>query len=270
MNYLGPGRESVLRHLRRVPTPMFLQRHLIRMLTPKRNGMKMVRLGPKGDGGYIVPDLMNGVELCFSPGVDYHWGFESDLWDKYGIPSVLCDGSMDRPKALEPQHKYERTWIGKKTTQESTSLHDWVKKHCGTIKGDLILQMDIEGSEYDVLLATPTDTLRAFRIIVIEFHGFQTVRHMVDYFLKIHPAIRKLNRSFSCVHIHPNNCSSSFSVSGATIPMVFEATFLRKDLYHAAVASVGSSLSDPAMPEDYDCVPQNPSIRLGSDWPKFS
>lgn len=269
MDNQGSVRSSLLWLLRGIPTPMFLQRRLIRMLIPKRKGLKLIRLGPKGDGGYIVPDLMDGVEMCFSPGVDYHWGFESDLWEKYKIPSVLCDGSMDRPKTLETQHKYERTWIGKKTKMGSTSLHDWVKRNSASVERDFILQMDIEGSEYAVIRSTPGTTLRSFRIIVIEFHGFQTVQHFVDYLFKLHPAIRKLNREFSCVHIHPNNCSTTFSVSGALIPMVFEATFLRNDFYESVVLSE-SSVPEGSMPEDYDCVPQNPPIRLGLDWPKFS
>jgi hypothetical protein len=38
---------------------------------------------------------------------------------------------------------------------------------------DLILQMDIEGAEWHVLLNVSRDTLRRFRIIVIELHDLE-------------------------------------------------------------------------------------------------
>ena len=253
---------------RKIPAPLIFQKHLVQMLVPKRSGLKMIRLGPDGDGGYIVPDLMDGIALCFSPGVDYHWGFESDLWDKFKIPSVMCDGSLERPKSLAPQHKYEKTWIAKRTRIGRIRLHDWVDKYSSAVTGDLILQMDIEGAEYDVLRTTPQNTLRSFRIIVVEFHGFQTMQYLVDYMFKMYPAIRKLHRDFTCVHLHPNNCSPTFSITGVPIPMVFEATFLRRDLLEATVSAAGY-LTEETLPEDFDCVPRNPSIRLGPDWPQF-
>ena len=69
----------------------------------------------------------------------------------------------------------------------------------------MILQMDIEGFEYDVLIETPRSILKKFRIILIEFHNFNQI--FIQYGLKMIKYIfDKLNTDFYIVHIHPNKC----------------------------------------------------------------
>lgn len=48
-------------------------------------------------------------------------------------------------------------------------MSTWISKYDHS-NNDLMLQMDIEGSEYEVLLDLDDDLLRRFRIMVIEFH----------------------------------------------------------------------------------------------------
>ena len=43
------------------------------------------------------------------------------------------------------------------------------------LENDLILQIDIEGDEYDVLSSIDLNTLRKFRIILIEFHNLHYI-----------------------------------------------------------------------------------------------
>jgi hypothetical protein len=42
---------------------------LLNKLKPVSFGKKLIRLGAKGDGGYLVPDDLENVKSCFSPGV---------------------------------------------------------------------------------------------------------------------------------------------------------------------------------------------------------
>ena len=51
------------------------------------------------------------------------------------------------------------------------TMESWVNESIGDASGDLLLQMDIEGYEYETLLAMPDSLLRRFRIIVVEFHS---------------------------------------------------------------------------------------------------
>ena len=52
-------------------------RELIRSLHPVDSGAELIRMGPDGDGGYLLPDDLEGIEFCFSPGVSTESGFEA-------------------------------------------------------------------------------------------------------------------------------------------------------------------------------------------------
>jgi hypothetical protein len=41
---------------------------------------------------------------------------------------------------------------------------------CAPLEGDLLLQMDSEGSEWPVLLNLPEEILERFRVVIVEFH----------------------------------------------------------------------------------------------------
>jgi len=92
----------------------------------------------------------------------------------------------------------------------------------------MILQMDIEGDEYDVIFDTSNDILKRFRIIVIEFHRLDTLLDRYGYLI-INTAFRKLLKNFSVVHIHPKNCSEPVRFKGYDFPPVMEFIFLRND-----------------------------------------
>jgi hypothetical protein len=108
------------------------------------------------------------------------------------------------------------------------TLDSWVNKELPDNNSDLLLQMDIEGSEYEVIIQSSNELLRMFRIIVIEFHDMQ---NLFDRFgLKtIAACFAKLQRDFEIVHIHPNNNHQPIKYMGYEIPPAIEITFLRKD-----------------------------------------
>ena len=51
---------------------------------------------------------------------------------------------------------------------DSISLQQWVEELAPNPTDDLLLQIDIEGAEYRNIIATSAETLRRFRIIIIE------------------------------------------------------------------------------------------------------
>ena len=64
---------------------------------PKSVGNKLIRIGGKGDGAYLLPDDLSGISACFSPGVDVSSTFEEELAEKYDIKSYMADFSVDKP-----------------------------------------------------------------------------------------------------------------------------------------------------------------------------
>jgi hypothetical protein len=202
-------------------------RDLLDRLKPLATDKPLVRIGGDVDGGYLVPDDLDGIEYCFSPGVARTASFESAL-AKRGIHSFLADYSVDGPPVNSEMFSFEKKYLGAFNTEIYMTLGRWVEKSLPGYTGDLILQMDIEGGEYDVMLETPEEVWKKFRIVVIEFHGLHTVFN--KYGLKsFRFCFQKLLNHFDVVHIHPNNATFRARRGDLDIPGVMEITLLRKD-----------------------------------------
>jgi len=105
-------------------------------------------------------------------------------------------------------------------------LEDWVASRAPS--GDLLLQMDIEGGEWAVLLDASPEVLRRFRVVVMEIHGLD--RLLDEHgFSTISTALDRLLGDFHLVHAHPNNYARYVLRGDTIIPPVLEVTFLRKD-----------------------------------------
>ena len=198
----------------------------IKQLAPRNTSKPLVRLGGGGDGGYLVPDDFEGIGACFSPGVSAIANFELAMAEK-GVPSYMADYSVEGAPISHPSFDFEKKFLGLTNDDVFITLGDWVERKA---KGefDLILQMDIEGAEYPVLLDVPDEVLKRFRILVVEFHGLNRLVANTGFEL-IEAVFNRLAKFFDIIHIHPNNCSSILSYGDVEIPSVMEFTFLRKD-----------------------------------------
>jgi hypothetical protein len=54
-------------------------------------GYNLIRIGKKKDGGYLIPDILNKINYCFSPGVGLSTDFEDYLKKKNFIFSCGCN-----------------------------------------------------------------------------------------------------------------------------------------------------------------------------------
>ena len=193
---------------------------------PVRTNLALLRIGGETDGGYLVPDDLEGISTCFSPGVAATANFELELAGR-GIRSYMADYSVEEEPIKNPLFHFEKKYLGTRNDAVYTTLDAWVQKNAPP-EGDLLLQMDIEGAEYAVLLDAAPSTLARFRILVVEFHGLEQLIQQKGFEL-INQAFEKLLRDFEVLHIHPNNCLKTFSYLGFEIPPVLEFTFCRKD-----------------------------------------
>jgi hypothetical protein len=179
-----------------------------------------------GDGGYLVPDDLAGIEYCFSPGVNTVSDFENQLAD-LNIKSFLADASVESPPILRPEFTFDKRFLGGFDRDIYFSLESWKNQHIKNYTGDLILQMDIEGAEYEVILGTPDALLDQFRILVIEFHALDRLFDAFVFNL-LSSCFEKLLKSFHVVHIHPDNSGESVKRGDLEIPVMMEFTFLSK------------------------------------------
>lgn len=68
---------------------------LIWVMQPKPIPYELVRVGGDADGAYLIPNDLEGVQACFSPGVANFKNFEDELVQRYGIRCHMCDYSSD-------------------------------------------------------------------------------------------------------------------------------------------------------------------------------
>jgi hypothetical protein len=209
--------------------PLEQQMHLIEAARPWCTQHKLMRLGGECDGGYLVPDDLEGLTACFSPGVSNEASFEEALLAR-GIRCYQLDASVERsPVQDHPLVKFERKFVGVTTEGDFISLEDWVCDNEPQPEDDLLLQMDIEGAEWFVLASTSDKLLSRFRIMCIEFHDLENL--FSPFAFRIMAGVfEKLLRQFYVVHAHPNNWTELAAVSRRyRVPSVMEYTFLRKD-----------------------------------------
>lgn len=229
-------------------------RALLGMLRPVTTDLPLVRLGGAGDGGYLVPDDLDGLVACFSPGVDVTATFESALLAR-GIPCFLADASVEAPPIDAPGIDFEKKFLGVVNDETFTTLDAWIDRKAPTT-GDMLLQMDIEGHEWPVLLNMSDAALDRFRIIVLELHA---LTHCFDRvaFQMFEAALDRFSRRFHVVHAHPNNYLPAFKHGDIEIPYFLEVTLLRKDRSPA----LGFATQFPH-PLDFANVPANPDYAL--------
>lgn len=233
-------------------------RSLLNKLRPLSTDKELIRLGPKGDGGYLVPNDLAGICACFSPGVSFISGFEMDCAQR-GMKVFLADKSVDGPASEHESFHFTKKYIGATSDEGFMTLDHWVASSLPDTNPDLLLQMDIEGYEYEVFLSTSESLMRRFRIIVAEFHILEQLWSQ-PFFSLAGRALDKILQTHACVHIHPNNCAGSVRKRGLDIPRVMEFTFLRKD----RIERSSHQKSFPS-PLDHDNTP-NPFLALPKCW----
>ncbi len=205
---------------------------LISQLHPVTTDQELIRLGSDGDGGYLIPDDLAGVSICFSPGVGSLVGFERDCAAR-GMSVFMADASVSSPVQGEQALAFTPKFIGAKTSDEYITMDEWVSASGAGTGEEMLLQMDIEGGEYESILSMSDLLLRRFRIMAIEFHSLDQL-WSAPFFGIAGRAFEKILQSHACVHIHPNNCRRPVRKAGISIPPVMEFTFLRRDRLRGA------------------------------------
>jgi hypothetical protein len=201
-------------------------RAFMRMVRPQATEHPLIRIGGDGDGGYLIPDDLAGIGALFSPGVAETADFEAEF-ARRNVPCYLADYSVEAPPVSSPHIHFEKKHLGPRTEGITMTLDDWVARRAPDGE-DMVLQMDIEGAEYGVLLSADQTTLRRFRIVVLELHELQEIWQPKGLEL-VSLMFTKLLTHFDIVHIHPNNCLPPQGYGDLLVPPVMEFTFLRKD-----------------------------------------
>ena len=162
-------------------------KELIKALRPVQTNFKLIRVGGANDGGYLIPDDLDGIAACFSPGVADTATFEVGLCCR-GIGSHLADGSVDNaPKGFTPL-SFTKKYLDGYNDETNISLFSWVLGTDAYQFGeDLILQMDIEGGEYefvDEFISQVSNNLELINCIILEVHDTKIRRNEFEKLVK--------------------------------------------------------------------------------------
>ncbi len=209
---------------------------LIKKLHPMSTGHELIRLGPNGDGGYLVPNDLVGIEACFSPGVCEVSDFEKDCAN-LGMQVFMADRSVDKPAASHELFHFIKKYVGVTTNEDFMTVDNWVSESLPNSESDLLLQIDIEGYEYETFLAMSDSLMKRYRIIVAEFHDLDQLWNR-PFFQLASRAFEKILQTHTLVHIHPNNACAPLKKRGVSIPPTMEFTFIRKDRIENAQPAV--------------------------------
>ena len=201
---------------------------LFKYIWPVNTGYSLTRIGHYGDGGYLVPDCLSGIEVCISPGTAKDILAETQLAERYGIQSLMCDPDHDAPEGLGPLLHFEKIKIAAHTEIGiSISMMDLLDKYNMKTSCPILLSMDIEGGEYEVIQSIPDRILSSMRIITLEIHYLTDSR----YIQLANKLFEKLWPHFDLVHMRPNNaCKTQIQIGGQMLPYyhAIEVTFLAK------------------------------------------
>ena len=165
----------------------------------------LIRIGGYGDGGYLVPNILDDISYCFSPGVSEVANFEKELSEKFNIKSFMADASVKKAPISGDNFEFIPKFLGAYTKNNYITLNDWMKQCNLDKKKGIILQMDIEGAEYETLTFEDSKLLSSFSVMIIEFHNLQKLFER-DFLKTVFSIFEKIYQNFSICHVHPNNC----------------------------------------------------------------
>jgi len=204
-------------------------RGMLTRLRPLKFNGSLSRFGPDWDGGYMLPEDVRQVDVVFSPGVSSSSTFEL-AFASLGIPCFLADASVDGPLQKHELFNFQKKFLGNSNNADTITLESWVTDNFANMSKGL-LQMDIEGAEWDVLESANPETLGKFRVIVVELHNL----HLLwkdEFRLRATEVFRKLSISHFPAHLQVNNFSLPVRLSESlALPPSVELTFLRNSDY---------------------------------------
>ena len=116
-----------------------------------------------------MPNDLEGVDACISPGVNEIAGFELECAER-GMQVFMADASVDKPPTSHSHFTFVRKYIGATSQGDFIRFEDWVDTRSPNSMGIYCCRWISRVGEYEALLSMPSDIQNRFRIMVIEFH----------------------------------------------------------------------------------------------------
>src|SRR6478752_5197805 len=135
------------------------------------------RFGSANDGGYLMcENLIEPLDAAYSYGVGRNDDWGCEMSRRYHVPVHQYDCfDPTRPTCNGGTFVFHDECVGDGTGYRKSRFFDTLENQISK-NGDtgrrLIIKMDIEGGEWDSLLAAPEELLASIPQITMEMHGF--------------------------------------------------------------------------------------------------
>ena len=188
---------------------------------------RLIRVGPHGEGGYVIFDMLNELNTIVSIGIGMDTSFEEDLNYKSNRSLLfhLFDHTARPIRKLPENFNFYSTGIASYVEGNHLITLEAIVQRCLNEHSVSLLKIDVDGSEYEALPQVRRETYSHFEQIVIEFHDLAG-NSMLDGTLR--KILQTLSEDFFVIHLHPNNFEPWVSVEGFALPNVLEVTFLNR------------------------------------------
>jgi hypothetical protein len=203
-------------------------RKILEKLRPKQFMGDLIRVGPISDGGYVLPSTIEKVNYLISPGSNNQWDFEKGFFDKFGTPSIILDEISKKPADLLAPHTFIDTWVGSSNSPGVQTLSSVINQHLE--EGEIfVLQMDIEGMEYESIIAFEDSHLKRAEILIIELHYLENLLNPEFVKYVFEPFLSKICQYHEIIFLNGNTYNDAISLGKLRWPRVIEITALKRD-----------------------------------------
>lgn len=235
---------------------------LFDMLRPVRvANCRLQRFGEANDGGYLMcGNLLEDVEAGYSYGIDGYDKWGCDISTAHRIPVHQYDCfNTERPACPAGSTIFHEACVGGRPEVIDGRPFDTVQNHLaanGNAASRIVLKIDVEGAEWDTILAMPDETLGRIDQMAVEFHWQKTGGRWASD-PRYPRVIARLRQFFEIAHLHFNNWSCTPDLAPFTA-WAYEVLFVNKRLAvvdRAAPAGGLHPADTPSGPSRPDCQP---------------
>lgn len=215
----------------------------------------LIRVGPNYDGGYIMVNdkLDNNVVYNFGIGEEVNWDLGLTM---RGSTIFQYDHTIEKPPLTNNNMRFFKLGLSPILCDDKKmkTIEELLIENGHENKTDMILNIDIEGGEWDVLSSISPDILSRFYQIIIEYHFLYSIvnKEIGEKYIR---ALKNINKSHQVVHVHGNNYGPNAILNNFTyLPTYIEVTYVKKTGINFEICDeiFPRSIDKPNKPGTYD------------------
>ena len=205
-------------------------RDILNLIKPMQPiGHKKCRIGNNGDGGYVMLPPKDD-EICYSFGIGDHAFWDLDMANR-GLKVFQFDGTIQKSPSVHPNIVFYKQNISAVADPAANTVNIeqilYMLDH--NDRSDIILQIDIEGAEWDFFDIINPKLINKFSQIIIEFHNLANFsQDRYDQHLKV---LKLINATHQSIHCHFNNFSVYYVNPEFSISNTLEVSYARRSDY---------------------------------------